>query len=77
MARFHGDKPRQYGVDAQFIGAPAIHSRQKRIGNSFDHLTSVVAFDKFGNRLPNELRQEHEKLSRRLSTEGASLARSG
>jgi len=26
---------------------------------------------------PHELREEHEKLSRRLSTEGASLARSG
>jgi phosphoenolpyruvate carboxykinase (GTP) len=34
-------------------------------------------FDKFGKRLPGELLEEHEKLSRRLSTEGASLAHSG
>jgi phosphoenolpyruvate carboxykinase (GTP) len=31
-------------------------------------------FDKFGHRLPHELREEHEKLSRRLSTEGASAS---
>jgi hypothetical protein len=31
-------------------------------------------FDKFGNRLPQELREEHEKLSRRLSTEDASAS---
>ena len=34
-------------------------------------------FGKFGKRLPGELLEEHEKLSRRLSTEGASLAHSG
>ena len=42
-----------------------------------DLADSKQFFDKFGNRLPNELREEHEKLSRRLSTEGASMARSG
>jgi phosphoenolpyruvate carboxykinase (GTP) len=31
-------------------------------------------FDKFGHRLPHELREELEKLSRRLSTEGASAS---
>ncbi len=34
-------------------------------------------FAKFGGRLPQELREEHEKLSRRLNSKGASLARSG
>jgi phosphoenolpyruvate carboxykinase (GTP) len=42
-----------------------------------DLADSKQFFDKFGSRLPQELREEHEKLSRRLSTEGASLARSG
>jgi phosphoenolpyruvate carboxykinase (GTP) len=42
-----------------------------------DLADSKQFFDKFGHRLPNELREEHEKLSRRLSTEGASMARSG
>jgi phosphoenolpyruvate carboxykinase (GTP) len=42
-----------------------------------DLADSKEFFDKFGNRLPRELREEHGKLSRRLSTEGASLARSG
>jgi len=42
-----------------------------------DLADSKQFFDKFGSRLPQELRQEHEKLSRRLSTEGASMARSG
>jgi len=31
-------------------------------------------FGKFGSRLPRELREEHDKLSRRLSTEGASAS---
>jgi phosphoenolpyruvate carboxykinase (GTP) len=42
-----------------------------------DLADSKQFFDKFGSRLPHELREEHEKLSQRLSTEGASLARSG
>jgi phosphoenolpyruvate carboxykinase (GTP) len=42
-----------------------------------DLADSKQFFDKFGSRLPQELREEHEKLSRRLSTEDASLARSG
>jgi len=42
-----------------------------------DLADSKQFFDKFGNRLPRELREEHDKLSRRLSTEGASMARSG
>jgi phosphoenolpyruvate carboxykinase (GTP) len=42
-----------------------------------DLADSKLFFDKFGSRLPRELREEHEKLSRRLSTKGASLARSG
>ena len=40
-----------------------------------DDLTdSRQFFGKFGSRLPRELREEHEKLSRRLSTEGASAS---
>jgi len=42
-----------------------------------DLADSKQFFDKFGSRLPRELREEHEKLSRRLSTKDASLARSG
>ena len=42
-----------------------------------DLADSKQFFDKFGSRLPRELREEHEKLSGRLSTKGASLARSG
>jgi phosphoenolpyruvate carboxykinase (GTP) len=42
-----------------------------------DLADSKQFFDKFGSRLPQELREEHDKLSRRLSTEGASLAHSG
>jgi len=42
-----------------------------------DLADSKQFFDKFGSRLPRELREEHEKFSRRLSTKGASLARSG
>ena len=42
-----------------------------------DLADSKQFFDKFGSRLPRELREEHDKLARRLSTEGASLARSG
>jgi len=42
-----------------------------------DLADSKLFFDKFGSRFPRELREEHEKLSRRLSTKGASLARSG
>ncbi|HXN52270.1 MAG TPA: phosphoenolpyruvate carboxykinase (GTP) [Candidatus Acidoferrum sp.] len=42
-----------------------------------DLADSKQFFAKFGNRLPREILEEHEKLSRRLSTEGASLARSG
>ena len=34
-------------------------------------------FNKFGSRLPHELREEHDKLSRRLSIKGASLTHSG
>jgi phosphoenolpyruvate carboxykinase (GTP) len=42
-----------------------------------DLADSKQFFGKFGSRLPRELREEHEKLSRRLSTKSASLARSG
>ena len=42
-----------------------------------DLADSKQFFDKFGGRLPRELREEHEKLSRRLSTKDASMARSG
>jgi phosphoenolpyruvate carboxykinase (GTP) len=42
-----------------------------------DLADSKQFFDKFGSRLPRELREEHEKFSRRLSARGASLARSG
>jgi len=42
-----------------------------------DLADSKQFFGKFGSRLPRALREEHEKLSRRLSTKGASLARSG
>jgi len=42
-----------------------------------DLADSKQFFNKFGSRLPQELREEHEKLSQRLSTEDASLARSG
>jgi phosphoenolpyruvate carboxykinase (GTP) len=31
-------------------------------------------FEKFGDRLPDEIREEHQKLSLRLSTEGASAS---
>jgi len=41
-----------------------------------DLADSKQFFGKFGSRLPRELLEEHEKLSRRLSTEGASLAHS-
>src|SRR6266849_2190784 len=39
-----------------------------------DLADSKQFFQKFGNRLPEEIREEHEKLSRRLSTEGASAS---
>ncbi len=39
-----------------------------------DLADSKQFFQKFGNRLPQEIREEHEKLSRRLSTEGASAS---
>jgi phosphoenolpyruvate carboxykinase (GTP) len=42
-----------------------------------DLADSKQFFDKFGSRLPHELREEHEKLLQRLSTEDASLAHSG
>jgi phosphoenolpyruvate carboxykinase (GTP) len=39
-----------------------------------DLADSKQFFEKFGDRLPGEIREEHEKLSRRLSTEGASAS---
>jgi phosphoenolpyruvate carboxykinase (GTP) len=39
-----------------------------------DLADSRQLFDKFGGRLPRELREEHEKLSRRLSTQDASAS---
>jgi phosphoenolpyruvate carboxykinase (GTP) len=39
-----------------------------------DLADSKQFFQKFGDRLPEEIREEHEKLSRRLSTEGASAS---
>jgi phosphoenolpyruvate carboxykinase (GTP) len=39
-----------------------------------DLADSKQFFDKFGSRLPRELREEHEKLSRRLSTKDASAS---
>ena len=39
-----------------------------------DLADSKQFFQKFGDRLPPEIREEHEKLSRRLSTEGASAS---
>jgi len=39
-----------------------------------DLADSKQFFQKFGNRLPEEIREEHEKLSRRLDTAGASAS---
>jgi len=42
-----------------------------------DLADSKLFFDKFGSRLPGNSARNTKKLSRRLSTKGASLARSG
>jgi phosphoenolpyruvate carboxykinase (GTP) len=63
-------------LDGLNISAKAIEEllRVKPEDWEDDLADSKQFLQKFGDRLPEEIREEHEKLSRRLSTEGASAS---
>jgi phosphoenolpyruvate carboxykinase (GTP) len=63
-------------LDGLNISAKAIEELLRVEPEDWDEdlADSKQFFEKFGDRLPEELREEHEKLSRRLSTEGASAS---